>query len=156
MTRNEQRTFVRNFCNSIRDQVLRTIGQHRIPESWNSHELRELIADITHRERSLRTAYGLRGVKAYRRILLERDLDRWSESTPHPQRKPDAPIIWRVLCGNVGNVYTGREEHIARQTFHEYVSISQNGSGRAAGENVTLFKDDAIEVEYIAPEAPEE
>ena len=48
---------------------------------------------------------------------------------------------FEVVVGNIGNVYTGTNQEDARDTFAEYKKQSKSGKGRAAGEDVTLFKD---------------
>lgn len=45
---------------------------------------------------------------------------------------------WTVLVGNVGNVILTDDETEARDVFSDYVSLSQSGVGRSAGEPVTL------------------
>lgn len=51
---------------------------------------------------------------------------------------------WSVVIGNVGTVITTTLESAARNTYDEYVTISMNGSGRAAHEEVTLLRDGDI------------
>jgi len=48
---------------------------------------------------------------------------------------------WEVVVGNVGTVYSGTNGAEARKTFLVYRKQSRTGQGRAAGEEVTLFKD---------------
>jgi hypothetical protein len=50
MTRREQRTLLRNFCNSVRDALLAHSKQW--PDDWNGHELRELVAYAFEHERT--------------------------------------------------------------------------------------------------------
>jgi hypothetical protein len=45
MTRAEQALFVANLTESVRDELLRKIGSGAIPETWDGHELRQLLAD---------------------------------------------------------------------------------------------------------------
>ena len=43
MNKDEKHCFVTNLCDSVRDHVLSKLPQ--VPEEWDGHELRELIAD---------------------------------------------------------------------------------------------------------------
>ena len=54
-----------------------------------------------------------------------------------------------VCVGNIGNVYTGHNAREARRTFTEYVDMSMAGYGRAAGESVSLLKNDEIVSDYM-------
>jgi len=54
---------------------------------------------------------------------------------------------YEVFVENVGSVYSGRSERLARQTFDEYVEQSRAGTGRAADEAVVAFKDGRIWLE---------
>lgn len=56
---------------------------------------------------------------------------------------------YEVYVGNIGNVYTGHNAREARRTFAEYVDMSRAGYGRAAGEAVSLLKNDEIVSDYI-------
>jgi hypothetical protein len=47
---------------------------------------------------------------------------------------------FEVVVGNIGTVYRGTEGPEARATFKEYKEQSKSGTGRAAGESVTLFQ----------------
>ena len=49
---------------------------------------------------------------------------------------------WRVTVGNIGEVSAGASEAESRLTFAEYAQQSRQDYGRAAGESVTLCKDD--------------
>lgn len=52
--------------------------------------------------------------------------------------------MYRVLVGNIGNVCTTQNHNEAKATYNEYVTQSKTGYGRAAYENVTLFRDAEI------------
>jgi hypothetical protein len=52
-----------------------------------------------------------------------------------------------VAVGNVGTVYSGKNMRQARKIFREYKEISEIGSGRAGGEDVSLLCD-GDEVEF--------
>jgi len=55
---------------------------------------------------------------------------------------------YTVNVGNVGNMdYTSKK--LALECYNSYVTLSKNNVTRAAGESVTLFKDDDIIMEYI-------
>jgi hypothetical protein len=47
--------------------------------------------------------------------------------------------VWTVVVGNIGTVYTGEEETIARSVYDTYVHMSERGEGRCAYEEVSLF-----------------
>jgi protein involved in sex pheromone biosynthesis len=54
---------------------------------------------------------------------------------------------YTVSVGNVGNMdYTNKK--LAEDCYKTYVTLSVNYQGRAAGESVTLFKNDEILKEY--------
>ena len=65
-------------------------------------------------------------------------IDRLFEGTTH----------WAVIVGNIGNVYSGPDEKMARATYKEYVDQSHRQYGRAAGEDVTLMQDGEPVQEY--------
>ena len=56
--------------------------------------------------------------------------------------------LYEVVVGNVGTVYRGDSHTDAKRVFAEYVSRSTSYVGRAAGESVTLIKDEEIEEEH--------
>jgi hypothetical protein len=53
-----------------------------------------------------------------------------------------AVVQWQVIVGNVGTVYYGPSRRDAYATFNTYRNDSARGIGRAAGEPVTLMRDD--------------
>ena len=53
----------------------------------------------------------------------------------------------QVICGNIGTVYAGTNEGLARAAFRSYCAMSKTGRGRAAGESVAWLCDDDIREE---------
>lgn len=45
MTKAEKRIFIRNLCNSTRDEAMKKVTTGAIPEDWGGAELRQLLAD---------------------------------------------------------------------------------------------------------------
>lgn len=62
---------VANLCDSIRDDVLTKI--ERMPEEWDGHEIRELLADEFERERTP-CMKDRKRKKAYRNERYQRNL----------------------------------------------------------------------------------
>ena len=60
MTRAEQELFVRNLTSSVADSVTRDIRDGLVPEEWNGHQLRRLLADIFDRETTRMTRSEVR------------------------------------------------------------------------------------------------
>lgn len=58
---------------------------------------------------------------------------------------------YEVVVGNVGTVCHGLNKKATLKVYAEYVQLSKGGSGRAAGEVVTMFTDGEIELEYNPP-----
>ena len=56
---------------------------------------------------------------------------------------------YEVYVGNIGCVYSGSNERQAQKDYVEYVEQSKTNYGRAAGENVTLFKDGEPAYEFV-------
>ena len=56
---------------------------------------------------------------------------------------------YEVSVGNVGTVYRGHSITKARKTYADYVRASKALAGRAAGEDVFLFKDGDISKEHV-------
>ena len=54
-----------------------------------------------------------------------------------------------VIVGNIGTVYSGTNGFEAIKTYNEYKAISKAGTGRAGGENISLFKDNEIYREHM-------
>jgi hypothetical protein len=61
----------------------------------------------------------------------------------------DFPRHFEVVVGNIGTVYSGRDEAEAQKHYDEYVDQSKTGYGRAAGESVTMFRNGEIFKEHI-------
>ena len=53
-----------------------------------------------------------------------------------------------IIVGNVGTVYRGTDNQIAKKEFDIYVNCSQSNFGRVASEPVTWLKDNEIYMEY--------
>lgn len=51
---------------------------------------------------------------------------------------------WQVVVGNVGTVYDGDHRPTAMSTYIAYRAASRTNKGRAAGEQVTLMRDDDV------------
>lgn len=56
--------------------------------------------------------------------------------------------IYIVVVGNLGVMYSGTSLREALATYHEYVRLSKEGYGKAAGESVTMFTANEITHEY--------
>lgn len=75
------------------------------------------------------------------------------------RRPPESTVtvsnlpIWSVVVGNIGTVYTGNEESVAKSTYDEYVCQSKECYGRAGNEEVNLFKDGYLERSHV-PQKP--
>ena len=57
--------------------------------------------------------------------------------------------MYKVICGNIGTVYSGDSEVVARAVFKAYVGQSKTDRGRAGHEIVTLLYRGEIAHEYI-------
>ena len=49
-----------------------------------------------------------------------------------------------IIVGNIGCVYRGADDDIAREKYDEYVEQSKSQRGRAGGEDVTWMRDGEI------------
>lgn len=69
--------FIQNLTSSIAVELIKKVQDGRIPENWDGHELRELLADKFTAERSepLSNKRSAR-YKAYRNAVLTNNLDR--------------------------------------------------------------------------------
>lgn len=56
---------------------------------------------------------------------------------------------YEVVVGNICVVYSGVQPWKAREFYDDYVEMSIGNYGRAAGENVALYKDGSLAKEYI-------
>ena len=61
----------------------------------------------------------------------------------------DSTMIYEVVVGNIGTVYSGGIHAVADGTFSEYVRQSKTGYGRAGGEDVTILRNGDIITEFI-------
>ena len=55
---------------------------------------------------------------------------------------------YEVVVGNIGTVYFGDDVDMAKGDFKFYVEESQHGTGKAAGESVTLLDDYEVVKKY--------
>ena len=56
--------------------------------------------------------------------------------------------IYTVVVGNIGMILETNHHSVAIRTFQDYVMLSSNNAGSAAGEDVTLFRDEEPLLEY--------
>ena len=56
---------------------------------------------------------------------------------------------YRVMVGNIGEVFQCNNPVEARKVYGEYKRLSESGYGQAAGESVVLMRDDEIDIEYV-------
>ena len=56
---------------------------------------------------------------------------------------------YMVTVGNIGTVYNGTDRDCAEEYFTSYVKDSNDGYGRAAGEEVVFWIDDEPTIEYL-------
>ena len=77
MNQGEKIAFIQNLPSSIAMELIKKVRDGRIPEDWDGHELRELLAEKFDRERGdiLRNKRSAR-YKAYRNTVLTNNLDR--------------------------------------------------------------------------------
>jgi hypothetical protein len=75
--------------------------------------------------------------------------DNWRRDLDNEEGKPASQ--WEVIVNNVGTVYSGSDEALAKETFDSYV---RNGSGRADGESVGLWCDGELQ-DSFDPQHPE-
>lgn len=77
MTKDEKILFIAKLTGSICNELTAKVRDGRIPEDWDGHELRELLADKFAAERSepLSNKRSTR-YKAYRNAVLTNNLDR--------------------------------------------------------------------------------
>jgi len=64
-----------------------------------------------------------------------------------PGRSGD--LIYQVIVGNVGMIYTGIVKSAALAQYKDYVYLSKKEIGRVSRESVTLMEDDEIIREHI-------
>lgn len=70
--------------------------------------------------------------------------------------EPTIEVLFEVVVGNVGVVYRGASEVVARLEFGDFKALSQALQGMAANEAVTLIKDGEIVAEYMPYEEEDE
>lgn len=58
-------------------------------------------------------------------------------------------IKYEVVVGNIGTVYRGANKRDAHVTYRFYVKEAKEHTGRAAGEDVTLFNHGEIVKQHI-------
>ena len=58
-------------------------------------------------------------------------------------------VIFEVIVGNIGNVYTGSFRGDAYNRFNTYVEQSKTNYGRAAGESVAILRNGEVIKEFI-------
>lgn len=58
-------------------------------------------------------------------------------------------LKYEVVVGNIGSVYLGSDEHVARATFQEYVRQSKESGRRASRESVWMFFEDELVREFV-------
>jgi hypothetical protein len=68
MTTQEKTAFVNELIENIRHDVLTRVPL--TPDTWDGHELRELIADRFDMARSLKRCHGRPRVRAYRNAVV--------------------------------------------------------------------------------------
>lgn len=59
------------------------------------------------------------------------------------------PITYEVVVGNIGQVHVSRNKRHAQEAYRDYVKMSRDDEGRAAGESVTLMADGEPVEEYV-------
>lgn len=55
---------------------------------------------------------------------------------------------YEVIVGNIGTVYQGNNGFEATKEYNQYVRLSKDNYGRAAGEDVTIIRDNDVYKEY--------
>lgn len=60
LTRKQQKKFVKDLCDGLARSAIAFINEERIPEAWDGHELRQLIADNAELNVSFVTMSGKR------------------------------------------------------------------------------------------------
>lgn len=77
MNQEQKIAFIQNLTSSIAVELIKKVQDGRIPENWDGHELRELLAEKFLAERGdiLKVQRSAR-YKAYRNAVLTNNLDR--------------------------------------------------------------------------------
>jgi lipoprotein-anchoring transpeptidase ErfK/SrfK len=71
-------------------------------------------------------------------------------------RDADNSILYEVIIGNIGTVYSGKDGFEAFKRFQIYSGQSKGNYGRATGEDVTLMKNGEIRKEFIGSTSREQ
>lgn len=72
LTAKDKKTFIRNLCNSIRDELVGKVKD--MPEEWDGMELRELLAEKFRRETYDVMKDNRKRMRAYRNEVIVRNL----------------------------------------------------------------------------------
>lgn len=72
MNAKDKKTFIRNLCNSVRDELVAKVKD--MPEGWDSFELRQLLADKFERETCDLLSNNRKRMRAYRNEVIVRNL----------------------------------------------------------------------------------
>lgn len=70
MTRREQKKFVRSLTRSVAASVVQHINDGKIPDGWDGHELRALLAEKFHREAESPSFTGKRKSEFKNHVLV--------------------------------------------------------------------------------------
>lgn len=71
MTPDQKVQFITNLMNSVRDELVDMVNSGEIPEDWDGHELREILARKFDRERTmLLRDKRSRRYREYERVVL--------------------------------------------------------------------------------------
>lgn len=62
---------------------------------------------------------------------------------------PKPQHVYEVVVGNIGTTYAGTSRNAAFADFRDYRDQSKRGIGRAAGETVTVLRDNIIIREHF-------
>ena len=71
LTKSDKMLFVLDLTRSVSEQILSLIRENKVPEDWDGHELRELLAD---KFAAQTTALSRSRKKAYRNAVLVNNL----------------------------------------------------------------------------------
>lgn len=72
LTTKDKKTFIRNLCNSVRDELVGKVKD--MPEEWDGFELRQLLADKFERETRDFLSNNRKRLRAYRNEVIARNL----------------------------------------------------------------------------------
>ena len=75
MTKTEKITFIQNITSSVAAELIDKVESGAVPEDWDGHELRQLLADkFAHEVSSLMRETRSKRVKAYRSTVIVNNL----------------------------------------------------------------------------------